>query len=76
VSGLVLAVPHPGLPPQAGEGDAATCSFLTDMWQQLPPPLMEVCTLSPIPAFPRKRGKETLPHAASSLTCGSIFLPH
>jgi len=37
---------------------------------------MEVCTLSPIPAFPRKRGKETLPHAASKLTYSSIFLPH
>ncbi len=32
--------------------------------------------LSPIPAFPHKWGKETLPHAASALTCGSIFLPH
>ena len=36
----VHAVPHTGLPPQAGEGDAATCSFLTDMWQRLPPPFM------------------------------------
>ncbi len=35
-----------------------------------------MCLLSPIPAFPRKRGKEMLPHAASPLTYGSIFLPH
>ena len=37
---IVLAVPHPGLPPQAGEGDAATCSFRTHIWQHLPPPFM------------------------------------
>jgi len=37
---IVPAVPHPGLPPQVGEGDAATCSFITDIWQHLPPPFM------------------------------------
>jgi len=37
--------------------------------------VVRMCLLPPIPAFPRKRGKETLPHAASELTYGSIFLP-
>ncbi len=36
------------------------------------PPLRAV----PHPGLPRDAGKETLPHAASSLTYGSIFLPH
>ena len=38
--------------------------------------MLKWSTLSPIPAFPRKRGKETLPHAALILAYGSIFLPH
>ena len=42
-----------------------------------------ICALSPIPAFPRKRGKETLPHAGKELLHAiseraycSVFLPH
>ncbi len=34
------AVPHPGLPPRSGEGDAAICRFLTNIEQRLPPPCM------------------------------------
>ncbi len=38
--------------------------------------MLKWSTLAPIPTFPRKAGKETLPHAATELAYGSIFLPH
>ena len=69
--------PHPGLPPPAGGGDAATCNSRTDMWQHLPPPLV---------GEDRGGGKRAPKHLPPHLwggprrgqraPTGSIFLPH
>ena len=38
---LICALsPIPAFPRKAGEGDAATCRFLTNIEQRLPPPCM------------------------------------
>jgi hypothetical protein len=37
---LCALPPIPAFPRDAGEGDAATCSLITNIWQHLPPPFM------------------------------------
>ena len=37
---LCALSPIPVFPRDAGEGDAATCSLITNIWQHLPPPFM------------------------------------